>query len=436
MKALTLTLLFGSFLLASLTCIAGSIPTETDWAKGTNWKYEKNFAGFPSAWVYTPNGFSKKVPAKRGAVIHLMGCDQVSFQIAQSAGWPKAAEAYGLVVVVPDVQAPVFPNQRIKQMECINYGGGYPMVTMPTRNSPDHKSIIAAGTKLVSDYPELEIDPNQIYLAGISAGGAVAMEVACMAPDVFSGVALAAAPGIGSNQSTAVMPPSIKTADMLKVCRDYSATAPGKPTMKDQVIALVSDDNSLPAGNITVVDGIVTADKFINQNIWDGDKFAPYPYQKMTADMMATLLGVKKAETGVVLGSGKGIGCAGGEKDRGDSYHECRPKDATPRDWKAYAEYWRDSAGRIRIARIEQDTLRHAWPAGPVSRGDFPGFPDVRWLVEQGYINASTGHFDMKKLGPAPNGMAGALFHSNASIDFPMFVAKLWSENNPKLNTR
>src|SRR5262249_56743169 len=64
---------------------SSSIPNQTAWAQGTNWTYQENFMGLPRAWVYKPNSFSKKSPTQRGAIFHLMGCGQMTFQSAQ--GW-------------------------------------------------------------------------------------------------------------------------------------------------------------------------------------------------------------------------------------------------------------------------------------------------------------------------------------------------------------
>jgi poly(hydroxyalkanoate) depolymerase family esterase len=421
--------------IASTGALATSIPNETDWARGSNWKYESNFAGFPHAWVYTPNSYSLKAAGKRAALIHLIGCGQLPFQAAQNGGFPEAAEAYGMVVVIPDIIAPAKPNNSAQNIECYNYGGGYPIATMPTRTSADHKAIIAAGTRMASDYPELKIDPNQIYLSGLSAGGTVAMEVACMAADVFAGAASSVAAGMGSNQSQAIMPPSIGESNIVKTCRDYANASPTKTPLRDQVFAIISDNNSLPAGNITVIDGQITADKFAKQTIWDGDKFCPHAYQEMTANALATLLNVRKSETNQPVASGRGLGCVGGEASRDEQYVECLTKDAVARNWEARADYWRDAAGRARVVRIEQDTLRHTWPAGPAGAGDVHGTPDWQWLDDHNYIDHATGSFNAKALSSAPNGVIGSLYQNPMAMDFPMFIAKLWTENNPKLGS-
>ncbi|MGA9526104.1 MAG: PHB depolymerase family esterase [Myxococcaceae bacterium] len=414
-----------------------SLPNETSWAAGTNWTYESNFAGIPKAWVYRPAGFSKKVPGKRGVIFHLLGCGELAYQIAQGSGWPEAAEAYGLVIVVPEIIAPSYPNQAAPNVACYNFGSG--PVSAPTRNSADHKALIAAGQKVVTDYPALQIDPNQVYLAGLSAGATVGMQVACMAPDIFAGVASVAGPAIGADQSRAVMPPQVTSTQIKNQCTSYAngSSAPNpQQALGQQLYIIVSDDNGLPAGNPVMENGVWTADKFRKQTIWDGDKYVPHAYHDLIAGAMAPLFNAQKSGTLVTLPlSGTGTGCPGGDKSRDDTGEtECAFSAAVSRSWTAKADAWKDAQGRTRILHIEQDTLRHRWPAGPVGPNDKTVTPDRQTLISQGYI-LSDGTFDIPKLNGAPNGVIGGIYFSTDSFDFPMYLGKFLEDNNPRITT-
>ncbi|MBI5549763.1 MAG: hypothetical protein HY901_38235 [Deltaproteobacteria bacterium] len=398
---------------------AVSLPNETAWAAGTNWSYRAPFAGLSGAWVYVPNGYSRKVDHKRAAVFHLKGCGVSSFQVAQGSGWPEAAEAYGIVVIVPEVQAPVYPNPQATNVECYNYGYN----SQPTPNSLDHKRIIAAASQIVSD-PLLSIDPNQIYLAGLSAGATVAMQVACMAPELFSGIASAAGPGMGTSQSTAIYPPYLNS--VRTKCEGYLAGSANSTTaaakFKELVVALISDDNDLPAMN------------FSDQTVWDGDKLCPYLNGEHNEEGFATLLGVTQSGTSD-LATGQGIGCPGGEAMQGaisSSPVKCLVKNATARTWAAHATHYQDAAGKTHLVRIEQDTLRHSWPAGAQGPGDVSVTPTRADLIAGSYITAN-GDFDINKLNAAPNGQVGVIYFNTMAMDYPMFVAQLWDDNNPRI---
>ena len=413
-----------------------SVPNETAWAQGTNWKYEANFAGFPNAWVYRPVGFSKKVSDKRGAVIHLVGCGQMPFQVAQGGGWASVAEAYGLVVVVPEIVAPITPNAAAKNVACYNYGGGSPLPTMPTRTSADHKAIIAAAGKLVAD-ADLKIDSHQIYLAGLSAGGAVAMQVACMAPDLFSGVGVMAGPAMGTNQSTAVMPPNINADKVKTQCTTYAKSgslADPLTALAETTWVLVSDNNGLPAGNPVMVDGVWTAEKFRKQTIWDGDKFCPYANHPLTTTAISSLLKATKVGPRSPMSiSGMGTGCTGGEASHDDAAEtECTFANAVSRQWTATAEVWKNAAGATRMVWINQDTVRHRWPTGPATSLDREVTPSRQWLVDNGYYLAN-GQFDDAKVAAGPNGSLGVLYFAPDAFSLTAYLAQTWNENNPRI---
>ena len=419
---------------------AESLAVDRAWADGSRWEHHDRFAGMPDTWVYVPDGMSRRAPEARGAVIHLMGCGQMTFQIAQAAGWPEAAEAYGLVVVIPGIVAPAHPNRDAPNVECFNYGydGGFG-IYRPTRDDPDQAALIALGQALSEDpaLAELRVDPDQIYIAGTSAGGATAMEVACMAPDIFAGVATAAAPGIGTAQGAAVMPPrfGFSAQSVAEQCRGYAQASGDERALQllaAQVHAIVSDDNGLPAGA-----GPGDTSKFYDQTVWDGDKFCPHVYNEVRAEALTDLLGLERqpSHAAVAIAEGVGMGCPGGERSRDDAGEvQCQINRSVDRPWTALADLWTDAAGRTRLVRIEQDTLRHAWPAGPPGPGDHPATPTRDELRRDGYMDPATGEFSRDRMNAAPNGTYGAIYLNERAMDFPMFVAELWTDNNPRLS--
>ncbi len=414
-----------------------SMPNETAWAVGTNWTYENDFVGFPHAWVYRPKGFTKKVTNKRGAVIHLVGCGQLPYQVAQGGGWPQVAEDFGLVVIVPEIVTPVYPNAAAVNIACYNYGAGSPLPTMPSRTSSDHATIIAAAQKLVKDRTELAVDPHQMYLSGLSAGAAVAMQVACMAPDLFAGVGVVAGPAMGTNQNQAVILPTI-TADKVKSqCTTYaksSSLSDPLTTLSEETWVVVSDTNGLPAGKVIQVNGVWTADKFIKQTIWDGDKFCPYLNHNLVTGALPSLLKASKTDSKVTMPfSGTGTGCSGGEASHDDTAEtECTFANAKARSWTATADFWKNSAGLTKMVWIQQDTLRHRWPTGPQNALDHPITPDRQWMIDNGYIKAD-GQFDDAKVAAEPNGALGALYFAPDAFSLTAYLAQTWSDNNPRI---
>ncbi|MBX3234259.1 MAG: alpha/beta hydrolase fold domain-containing protein [Labilithrix sp.] len=408
-----------------------SLPNVTAWAAGTNWKYETDFLGLRHAWVYTPNGFSKRAPGRRGVVFHLPGCGELPYQVAQGSAWAPVAEAHGLVVVVPEILSPVYPNPAAPNVACYDFG----TVMQPTRYARDHAALIEAGTRIARDDLSLGIDPRQIYIGGLSAGGTVAMQVACMAPEIFSGVGSVAAPSLGTWQSMAVMPPVWSAPAIRWGCEYYANSSPApdaKEKLGKQVYAIASDDNGLPAGIPIMIGGVWTATKFANQKIWDGDKYIPFAHHRLIADAMAPLFGAKMTGEDVGLPyHGTGWGCPGGEVSHHDTAEtECEFSALQPRPWQVKADIWKDTKGRTRVVHLKQDGLRHRWPTGHKP----PVTPSFEELVEKGYMSPFAEVYEAKAAG-APTGTFGiGFFGSIDTFDFTAYLADYFTANNPRLD--
>ncbi|MCH8537090.1 MAG: esterase, partial [Alkalimonas sp.] len=67
-----------------------------------------------------------------------------------------------------------------------------------------------------------QIDPNQVYIAGLSSGAAFANTTACLAPDVFAGMGISAGPSIGTSSSGAIGP--CETANVAARCAQYAGS--------------------------------------------------------------------------------------------------------------------------------------------------------------------------------------------------------------------
>lgn len=137
--------------------------------------------GFSKIIRYVPEAVSP-IGEGRSLLILLHGCAQ-SIEHYRNANLEKVAEDYGMVVAVPDATS--------KQgFACWGFWTG-----MESRTVGDYKNIINLAKDYIQEI-KLDIDPNQIYIAGLSSGGAFAMQTWCLAPDIFSGVAAVGAPEI------------------------------------------------------------------------------------------------------------------------------------------------------------------------------------------------------------------------------------------------
>ncbi len=159
------------------------------------WSTAQNIGGLRSVYTYVP-ATTSQIGEGRGLLLVLRGCTQAASAF-KTANLDKAAEEYGMVIAAADPNSPA-------GFDCWGYWNAY------SRNSGDFNSVITAAQALIAD-TSLDIDPNQVYISGLSSGGAFAMTVGCLAPDVFAGMGLDAAPSIGSGYSTSNPPDSIET---------------------------------------------------------------------------------------------------------------------------------------------------------------------------------------------------------------------------------
>lgn len=86
--------------------------------------------------------------------------------------------------------------------------------------------------------PRFAIDPNQVYVAGLSSGGAKTMVLGCQAPEIFAGVGINAGPPPGvSTSKIGWVPPGFTSATAAGSCR--AMAGPNAPHFATQVASVV-----------------------------------------------------------------------------------------------------------------------------------------------------------------------------------------------------
>ncbi|MDF3126786.1 PHB depolymerase family esterase [Rheinheimera sp. 1928-s] len=172
-----------------------------------SWQQNQAVGGFNKVHLYTPDSVSS-IGQGRGLLVVLHGCTQ-SVDAYLTANLAQAAEQYGLVIAVPDAM-----NKA--GFGCWSYWQG-----TRNRSSGDYKNLINLATALMAN-PGYQIDPNQVYIAGLSSGASFAHTTACIAPDIFAGVGVSAGPSIGTSSNGALGP--CETADVATRCNQYAGS--------------------------------------------------------------------------------------------------------------------------------------------------------------------------------------------------------------------
>lgn len=110
--------------------------------------------------------------------------------------------------------------------------------------------------------PALKIDPKHVYIVGLSSGGAMALDVACKAPDVFAGVGAIAGPSVGSNQDQALVEdksiPATNVDNAVRKCKELAGAK--APHLDTQVANIAFGDKDRNGQNQGVVFGLAMPD--------------------------------------------------------------------------------------------------------------------------------------------------------------------------------
>ena len=131
----------------------------------------------PPYRLFLPPGVDPALPLPLVVMLH--GCNQDAQAFAEVTGMNDLAAAEGFVVL--------YPEQREHPTECWRW------------YDPEHQqrdqgepAAIAGLVAQVGQRPDLAIDPGRVYVAGLSAGAAMAAILGATYPEVFAAAGLAA----------------------------------------------------------------------------------------------------------------------------------------------------------------------------------------------------------------------------------------------------
>jgi len=115
----------------------------------------------------------------RPLLMLLHGCTHDAAHMAEISGMNHVAEANHFLVVYPE------QTRRVNLMKCWRwFHPGH-----QTRDAGEPSILAAVVDQVRSTHP---VDPDRVYVAGISAGGAMAAILAAAYPDLFAAVAVSA----------------------------------------------------------------------------------------------------------------------------------------------------------------------------------------------------------------------------------------------------
>lgn len=129
--------------------------------------------------LYVPGSFDKT--KRQMLVVMLHGCTQDADDIARGTQLNEAAERDGFLVLYPEQPSSANPKK------CWNWYDP----AHQRRDAGEPAIIAGLTTRTMRDYA---IDDARVYLAGVSAGGAMATQVAAAYPELFAALMLHSSP--------------------------------------------------------------------------------------------------------------------------------------------------------------------------------------------------------------------------------------------------
>jgi poly(hydroxyalkanoate) depolymerase family esterase len=246
--------------------------------------------------LHVPKGRTTRAPL----VVMLHGCTQDPDQFATSTKMNALADAEGFLVLYPGQNAIANPRR------CWNWF------------MPDHqgrgKGEPAALAGLVEAISRThDVDPRRVYVAGLSAGGAMAAVLGATYPDVFAAVGVCS--GLAYGVAT--------TVDGALKAMDHGGAEPG----------------ALPARLAAAMGGRKRGVPLMAIHGTKDVRVVPVNAEQLTAQWAAGL-GLAATPTEVVQAP------------------------ALPGTRPVEKALWKDAAGRTVVERWLVTDLAHAWPGG------------------------------------------------------------------------
>ncbi|UVW28643.1 PHB depolymerase family esterase [Massilia sp. H6] len=232
---------------AAAACMALAAPASAQlqagpgtWSANQTWATDTTNGGALTGYYYWPSS-APTLAGKRALVLVLHGCAQTAANdVIQGTGdagynWKAAADQYGAVILAPNATGNLYGAH------CWDWAA-----TNRSRSYGHNAVLLDLINRFVSN-PQYAIDPKQVYVTGLSSGGAKTMVMGCVAPDIFAGIGINAGPSptVSSSQISSV-PAGTTSTSVANSCTAWAGTNASQ--FQTQVASVIWGTNDYVVG--------------------------------------------------------------------------------------------------------------------------------------------------------------------------------------------